>query len=206
MLARLAVGIVGGYLAGTFPSAALAARLFADDVDLRKSGSCNPGAANARDVLGRGAGAAVVTADIAKAIGAATVGRRLVGSRGANMAATAAVLGHCYPVWTSFRGGKGVAASVGQVTSTFPIFLPADAIIAGATAKYWPKTGQLVRPSFASVIISSTVWVAAALIWWRRGWPTGRGQAGSDLPIAALVSSAAIMQRFIADSKNGPDQ
>ena len=69
-----------GYLAGTAPSAAIVARLrTGGSLDLRSAGSGNPGGVNAWRLLGRGAGAAVVVADVGKGIAACAVGRRLAG-------------------------------------------------------------------------------------------------------------------------------
>ena len=114
---RSGPGIVGaavaGYLAGTVPSADLAARMATGgDVDLRAAGSGNPGAANAMQVLGPCWGYGVLAADVAKGAAAAVVGRRLAGTTGAHVGATAAVVGHCWPAWTGFRGGKGVATAI----------------------------------------------------------------------------------------------
>jgi len=197
---RLVAGTAFGYVVGMFPSADLAARVVADgDIDLRATGTGNPGAANAHLVLGPKAGAGVLFADMAKAVVAGTVGRRLGAMPGANAASAAAVLGHCYPIWNNFRGGKGVAASVGQVGVTFPSFLPIDAAVTGLTAKLWPGH----KASFAAVVAGSAGWLTAATVWWRRGWPTGSGSpAGIELPIAAAVSSAAILQRFWSASRN----
>ena len=118
---RLAAAAVGGYLAGTLPSADIAARLATGGAtDLREAGSGNPGAANAIGVLGAKWGYGVMAADIAKGAVACGVGRRVAGPTGAHVGGTAAVVGHCYPVWNGFRGGKGVAPSVGQCVATFP--------------------------------------------------------------------------------------
>src|SRR5918995_5922827 len=85
---------VGGYLLGTTPSADVAARLAAGGaVDLRSAGSGNPGGVNARRMLGRRMGAAVIGADIAKGFAACGWGRRRAGDLGAHVAGVAAVAG-----------------------------------------------------------------------------------------------------------------
>src|SRR2546423_12273961 len=77
---RLAAAAVGGYLAGTVPSADIAARAATGgQTDLRRSGTGNPGAANAIAVLGASWGYAVMAADIAKGAVACGVGRRVAG-------------------------------------------------------------------------------------------------------------------------------
>jgi glycerol-3-phosphate acyltransferase PlsY len=193
-----------GYLAGTLPSADVAARLAArrrGAVDLRAAGSGNPGAANAIAVLGPRWGYGVMAADIGKGAVAATGGRWLGGATGAHAAGAAAVVGHCYPVWNGFRGGKGVAASVGQCLVTFPAWTGPDLALAGAVAvsPWWR------RRAFAATAVSSAAWVAAATVWWRRGWPNLWGPAPTAaLPLAAAASSAVILARFAAARRSTP--
>jgi acyl phosphate:glycerol-3-phosphate acyltransferase len=187
-----------GYVAGTLPSADLAARLAArraEAVDLRSAGSGNPGAANAIALLGPQWGYGVMAADIAKGAAAAVAGRRVAGGTGAHVAGVAAVVGHCYPVWNGFRGGKGVAASVGQCAATFPAWTVPDLALAGAVAAspWWR------RRALATTAASSAAWVAAGLLWWRRGWPNLWGPAPTAaLPLAAAASSTVILARFLA--------
>jgi len=123
-----------GYAAGTLPSAELVARAIGG-ADPTKSGTGNPGAANVADLLGRRAGAAVFGLDTGKAVLAGQIGRTLAGPTGANVGAAAAVLGHCFPAQRGFRGGKGVAASFGQMLATFPAYLPVDLALGAVAAK-----------------------------------------------------------------------
>ena len=185
-----------GYLAGTVPSAHLAARAATGGAtDLRVSGTGNPGAANASAVLGARWGAAVMVADIAKAALASRVGRRLAGGTGGHVAGVAAVVGHCYPAWTGFRGGgKGVACSVGQVLATFPPYLPFDFGVAAVTA-----SGPWKSRARAATVVASGAWVVASTVWWRRRLPNGWGpEPTAALPLAAAASSAVILSRFFA--------
>lgn len=185
---------VAGYLLGTVPSADLAASV-AGGPDLRDTGSGNPGAANAVAVLGPRFGLAVLVADIAKGAAAGRLGRSLNGPAGADLAATAAVVGHCHPVWSGFRGGKGVATSVGQVLATFPVYFPIDAAVAIATSAS-PRWRQR---AFAGTGVASLVWVGATTLWWRRRWPTAPGRPATvTLPLGALVSTVVILNRFRA--------
>jgi len=132
-LVAAAVGL--GYVIGTFPTASIVARrVSGGTVDLRRSGSGNPGSANALGVLGARAGAAVLVGDIGKGAAACVLGGLVGGPTGAHVAGTAAVAGHCYPVWNRFDGGKGVATSVGQCLATLPAYFPIDAAVAVATA------------------------------------------------------------------------
>ena len=182
-----------GYLVGTAPSAAIVARLkTGGSLDLRSAGSGNPGGLNALRLLGRRAGAAVVVADVGKGIAACVVGRRLAGDDGAHLAGVAAVAGHCYPLWTRFRGGKGVATSFGQCLYTFPVFAPVDAAVAVAVA----RAPGLRRPALASVAASSTAWLLASVLWWRRGGPNLWGpRPTAALPLANAATVAIIASR-----------
>ena len=84
----LAAAAALGYLAGTLPSADLAARMARERADLRSVGSGNPGAANAIAQLGAGWGYSVMAADIAKGAIAARIGHRVAGGPGAHLAGT----------------------------------------------------------------------------------------------------------------------
>lgn len=188
--------VAAGYLIGTFPTADLVARRWSrGTVDLRASGSGNPGSANAAAVLGARAGATVLAGDIAKGALASALGAAVAGPLGAHAGSTAAVVGHCYPVWTGFRGGKGVATSIGQCLATFPAYFPIDAAVGVATAAMpWWR-----RRAFGATMVSSVCWVVGGAVWWRRGWPNAWGPAPSAaLPVASAISSLVIAQRFVA--------
>lgn len=195
-LARLAAAAVTGYLAGTLPSADVAARLATGGIaDLRTTGSGNPGAANAIKVLGPSWGYGVMAADIFKGAAACGAGRRIAGDDGAHLAGTAAVVGHCFPVWNGFRGGKGVAASVGQCLATFPAYTGIDLGVAALTA----GSPRWKQRAFAATALASGCWVAAATLWWRRGWPNAWGPRPTGaLPLAAAASSAVILYKFVS--------
>jgi acyl phosphate:glycerol-3-phosphate acyltransferase len=192
---RIGVAIALGYALGTFPTAALVARRASGGtVDLRTSGSGNPGSANALNVLGARAGAAVLAGDVGKGALACGLGGLLGGPAGAHLAGTAAVAGHCYPVWNGFSGGKGVATSVGQCLATFPAYFPIDIAVAAATA----ASPRWKRRAFTATAVSSICWVAGSAVWWRKGWPNAWGPAPTAmLPLTSLLSSAMIIQRFL---------
>jgi len=189
--------LAAGYALGNVPSADLAASLAGPpsngDGTLRDIGSGNPGALNVGKELGKGWGAGVLVADIAKGWAAAVVGRKLGGPTCANIASAAAVVGHCYPA-TGKTGGKGVSTSIGQVLGTFPYYLPLDAAVALGTAAL-PRWTQR---TWAGTAVASGVWVASSTLAWRRGWSTGTDHpAPGALPLAALFSSAVIARRFL---------
>jgi glycerol-3-phosphate acyltransferase PlsY len=198
---RLLGAAGAGYLLGTFPTADLVARR-AGAIDLRTVGSGNPGGANAVDVLGARAGATVLGADVSKGAVAAAAGAAIAGPLGAHVAGTSSVVGHCYPVWTGFRGGKGVAASVGQCLATFPAYFPIDATVAVVTAAMpWWR-----RRAFAATATSSICWVLGGVLWWRRGWPNLWGPKPTGaLPLASALSSAVIVRRFLAAAATSSD-
>ena len=127
----------------------------------------------------------------------------VAGPVGAHLAGTASVTGHCYPVWTGFRGGgKGVAASVGQCLVTFPAYFPIDAAVAAITAAN-PKWKQ---QAFAATLASSACWVLGGVVWWAKGWPNLWGPKPSALlPLAAATTSTIIVQRFLAAGPPAPD-
>lgn len=196
-LADLARAATIGYLLGTVPSADIAAKVvLGRSADLRSEGTGNPGAANAAKVLGAQWGAGVMVADVAKGAAASAAGRRAAGNAGAHVGGVAAVAGHCWPVWTGFRGGKGVATSVGQCLMTFPAYVPIDMGVAVATAMS-PRWKARARAATAT---ASCTWVASATIWAWRGWPNLWGPAVSPaLPLAAATTSAMVLYRFAAE-------
>ncbi len=197
--ARTTAAIVAGYGLGTFPTAYLAGRLArrGAPVDLRSSGSGNPGGLNVAKTLGSRWGAAVTAIDVAKGAAAAEVGRAVAGAAGANLGAAASVVGHCFPVWSRGRGGKGVGTSGGQVLATFPAFFPVDVAVAAAVVKLWPGRYRTI----ASMVASSSTWVVASVLAWRRAWPTGRGRATASLPVSAAVGAGVVVGRMLAGAR-----
>ncbi len=195
----LAAAGLGGYLVGTFPSADVASRMAsAGTVDLRTTGSANPGALNAARQLGTGWGIAVLVADAAKGAAGAAFGRRVAGDGGGYLAAAAATAGHIAPVWNGFRGGKGVATSAGACLAVFPAYFPIDAAVAAAGAAGTRNPETAVR-------LSSLVWVLSAVVWWRRRWPNMWGpQPSVGLPLFATASASMILAKFAAARRAGP--
>ena len=114
------LSILVGYLAGSVPFAFLLARRAG--IDVRSAGSGNVGAANVLRTTGVWRGVLVMALDVAK--GAAAVALAHLSSSGNGVAAltgTAAVVGHIYPVWLRFHGGKGVAVAAGVFAILTPI-------------------------------------------------------------------------------------
>ena len=133
------------YLIGTFPSASLVAR--ANGIDIRNVGSGNPGASNVTRVLGWRRGMWVFVLDVAKGALAAGLGLMVDGRPAGYALGAAAVVGHVFPAWQNFRGGKGVAAAGGVTAVLAPIVF----VILVAV---WFVTSKLTkRASVASIII-----------------------------------------------------
>ena len=192
-LTKVGLAAGAGYLVGSFSWADVAARrATAGRVDLRSAGSGNPGALNAIEVLGKRWGVAVAVADVAKGVTASMLGRAIGGDVGAHVGGTAAVVGHCYPVWNGFRGGKGVATASGQCIATLPAAVPLE-IAAGAIG----ILGPFERRSHTTTVLLASTWVAASLLWWRRRWMNPWGPTPTiALPVAAAASSALVLRRF----------
>lgn len=109
-----------GYLAGSVPFAFLLARRAG--IDVRVAGSGNVGAANVLRTTGTWRGVVVMALDVAK--GAAAVLIVHLAAGGASLAAltgAAAIVGHIYPVWLRFHGGKGVAVAAGVFSMLAPV-------------------------------------------------------------------------------------
>lgn len=190
--AKLALAGTVGYLCGSFPSADVAMRLARSDDDIRASGSGNPGAMNAATVLGRTWGYGVLVVDVAKGAVGGAAGRAIAGDTGAYVAATASIAGHIAPVWSGFKGGKGVATSAGACLTAFPAYFPIDLAVATATAVTSVNAERAIQ-------VSSAAWTTAAVLWWRKGWPNAWGpDPSSALPAFAAVSSAMILTKFRA--------
>jgi acyl phosphate:glycerol-3-phosphate acyltransferase len=112
--------LIAGYLLGSIPFAYLLARRHRG-IDLRLAGSGNVGAANLLRTTTRKIGVSAMALDMAKGIASVLVARQVDPSAtGPAVAGIAAVLGHIYPVWLGFRGGKGVATTCGVFTILAP--------------------------------------------------------------------------------------
>lgn len=191
----IVAGAVAGYLLGTFPTAVLVTRLVTHGkIDIRTSGTGNPGGVNTAKVVGAKWGAVVMLVDAAKGVGAGFLGWWIGGPEGAYAAATAAIAGHIFPVWSRFRGGKGVATSAGAVLAVFPAFFPVDAAVTALGALGSHNAERAVQ-------ISSTVWVLGSIGWWLADLPNLWGPDPTvALPISQAVAALLIIGKFYAGS------
>ncbi len=130
MISDIVIAIVIGYLLGSIPSAYLAGRL-RKGVDIREVGSKNMGAINVYYEVGRVEAVLVTLVDLGKGIGAILLVRGLLLiplTSGfdflTGLTATAAILGHIFPVFLKFRGGKGAATAIGILIFLMPWAVP----------------------------------------------------------------------------------
>jgi acyl phosphate:glycerol-3-phosphate acyltransferase len=171
------LAIVCAYLVGSIPFALILATRWGSG-DLYRIGSGNPGAANVWRVVGRRAGLLVAILDITKGAAGVAVARLLNGDGGTPAAAgLAAVVGHIYPVWLRYRGGKGVATACGAFSMLAPAaLLPALAIfVAGVWTTKYVSLGSVL----ASVSLPALVFVT-----------------GSPPPVFAAALATAILIVF----------
>jgi glycerol-3-phosphate acyltransferase PlsY len=116
--------VLAAYLIGSIPVALLLSRRWGVG-DLRRTGSGNLGAANVMRASGVTAGVLVAALDMAKGAAGAWIAERLSANPAAPAAAgLAAIIGHIYPVWLKFRGGKGVATACGVFLVVTPLAMP----------------------------------------------------------------------------------
>ena len=130
MISDIVIAIIIGYLLGSFPSAYLAGRL-RKGIDIREVGSKNMGAMNVFYEVGPMEAVLVTLADLGKGVGAILLVRWLLGKDLISpfdfltgLTATAAVIGHIFPVFLKFHGGKGAATAIGILMFLMPWAVP----------------------------------------------------------------------------------
>lgn len=149
----LILSAILAYLLGSVPFGIVIARLFGLG-DLRQIGSGNIGATNVLRTGNKPAAALTLVLDAGKGAIAVLLARALVGESAAMLAGFMAFLGHCFPVYLGFRGGKGVATFLGTVLAlAWPLGL-----ISCAT---WLVAAALFRFSSLAALVSA----AAAPVW-----------------------------------------
>ena len=123
---------LSGYAAGSVPFAFIIAKL-SGAIDIRKYGSGNPGAANTLRVLGRKAAVTVLLLDFFKGYLPVLIVSEIFKNNNISLlmiiAGLSVILGHIFPVWLKFRGGKGVASAAGVFTALYPPLFPVSLLI-----------------------------------------------------------------------------
>jgi glycerol-3-phosphate acyltransferase PlsY len=157
LLPEYAAAFVFGYLCGSIPFGILLTRL-AGAPDLRSVGSGNIGATNVLRTGRKGLAAATLLGDMLKGTAAVVIVAYVFGRDAAMVAALGAFLGHLFPVWLKFRGGKGVATYIGLLLG-FKVW-PA---LAGFCA-IWLIVAMLARYSSLAALVASAA--TPAILWW----------------------------------------
>jgi acyl phosphate:glycerol-3-phosphate acyltransferase len=193
-VAALAVG----YLFGSIPFGVILTRV-AGLGDIRQVGSGNIGATNVLRTGHKGLAAATLLGDALKGTAAVLIGWTL-GPNEALLAALGAFLGHLFPVWLRFKGGKGVATFLGCLLGLQPLAGLAFAAvwIAVAFVSRYSSLSALVASAVAPLVLwllgesgmAATTAVLAALLWWRHAENIRRLLAGTEGRIGQKNSKA----------------
>ena len=156
MIGTYILALLMGYLLGSIPFGLLLTR-FAGTQDLRSIGSGSIGATNVLRTGRKGLAAATVLGDGLKGTIAVMLAGAIGGPDAAMLAALAAFLGHLFPVWLGFKGGKGVAAYIGVLIG---LFWPAAVVF----CVLWLATAVTTRYSSLSALVAS--FITPIFLWW----------------------------------------
>ena len=154
--AFLIVAFLLGYLLGSIPFGMVLTKL-AGTQDLRSIGSGNIGATNVLRTGRKGLAAATLIGDMLKGTAAVLIARYFWGPNAAMAAALGAFLGHLFPVWLKFKGGKGVATYIGVLLGLFWHAAAMFGVI-------WLATAFTTRYSSLSALVAS--FVTPITLWW----------------------------------------
>ena len=160
--------LVVGYLLGSVPFGLLAARL--KGIDIRQQGSGNIGATNVWRVCGWRYGLPVFLLDALKGFGAVWLSRYFVmdGVLLPIVSAIGCILGHSFPVWLKFKGGKGVATSLGVMLGMMPL---ATLIVFALWAVIFQVSGYVSLASIIAAAALPTLVGIGNVSGWAYGWP-----------------------------------
>lgn len=191
MAAQWTLVIVTAYVLGSIPFALLLARRWGTG-DLRLVGSGNVGAANVMRASGVTPGVLAALLDMGKGMASVLIAERIGASAGAPAAAgCAAIVGHIYPVWLGFRGGKGVATACGAfgVLAPGPTLVAAAVFMASAWITRYISVGSVCACLALPIAVAATahstpelaaVLAAAGLIVFRHRGNLARLRAGTE--------------------------
>jgi glycerol-3-phosphate acyltransferase PlsY len=183
-----------GYLCGSLASAVIVCRVMKLP-DPRKGGSGNPGATNVLRLGGKKAAALTLTGDVLKGLVPVLLAQLISGSPTILAStAVAAIVGHMYPVFFQFKGGKGVATTFGAVAAlVYPValFMGAVWVLTAMATRYASlasMAGAVAAPLFALVFIQQWAYVVAlaiiaALLVYRHRENIQRLRAGTESEI-----------------------
>jgi len=166
---------LGGYLLGSVSSAVLVSKLMGLP-DPRQSGSGNPGATNVLRLGNKPAAALTLLGDVLKGVLPVLIAKYLdADTTGIALAGLGAFLGHLFPVFFGFAGGKGVATSLG-------IFLALNPLIAGSQVAVWALMALVFRYSSLAALV--TALATPILLFWQMDDPV---LTGFGIILAALL-------------------
>lgn len=188
----IVLAILAGYLAGSAPLANGLARIAG--IDLRTAGTGNPGANNARQLGGYPLAAAILVVEAIKGMVTVLGGAALAGESGAVLAGLAAVSGNVYNPWYGFKGGKGVAITLGVLVALWPLATLPLLVVIVVVVLVTKSSGKAVLSGLAAAIPLAVVWVPL-------GWPAVWGVSKTVwLVTIALGLSLILMQSHLADA------
>lgn len=183
------LALLGGYLLGSIPFGLVLTRL-AGLGDIRKIGSGNIGATNVLRTGNRPMALAVLLLDSGKGAIAVLIANALIGSTAGALAAVGAVLGHLFPIWLKFKGGKGVATTLGTLLAlAWPVGLIACGTwlamaIIFRISSLAALSAMVVAPVAAFILsgphIALPVLLIAILVWWKHAANITRLAKGSE--------------------------
>ena len=179
-----------GYLLGSIPFGLLLTRM-AGHGDLRQIGSGNIGATNVLRTGNKKLAAATLLLDALKATAAAVAAQAVFGANAGLLAGFAAFIGHLFPVWLGFKGGKGVATYIGTLLGVTPLMVPVFAVA-------WLSIAFITRYSSLSALVATLV-IPVVL------WITGAEEAAIVTAIMTVVSwwrHKANIERLIAGTES----
>ncbi|NNF64931.1 MAG: glycerol-3-phosphate 1-O-acyltransferase PlsY [Acidimicrobiia bacterium] len=164
------IALVFGYLLGSVDFAVLVAR--ARGVDIYAVGSGNPGTSNVLRSVGKKAAALVLVGDLLKGLAAAAFGVWIGEVTAGYLAGLGAVVGHVFPVWHRFKGGRGVATSIGAIVWLSPIW-------GAMVAVSWMGVVAVTKTASIASIVAMVLLVPGLLVF---------GARGIDLLIAGVMA------------------
>lgn len=186
--------VLAAYLIGSFPTGYLVARCCG--IDIRQHGSGNIGATNVVRVLGKKWGALVFVIDFLKGLIPVVIAMQwshavgiVPASAPGAVVALMALLGHSFPIWLRFRGGKGISTSAGIIVGLFPGSFP---FCIGSWLLIFYTTGYV---SLASLIGAVMLPVTVAVFYFLRpcyDWPSWMSADWLSLLVAGLMASVVI--------------
>lgn len=183
--------IVAAYLIGSFPSALVIGKVFYKK-DIRDFGSGNLGSTNAFRVLGKGGGATVLLLDIGKGILAAYLASVFYTSIHPLIISIFALIGHIYPLFAGFRGGKAVATAGGLVIFFLPASVAILLLVFGVSLKIWKMV------SLSSSLMALTLIV---IVWLGSGWGVFGHQLDTTARLMFTVFAILILLKHIPNYK-----